>query len=63
MECTIHELRHTYLTMLAESGVHPTVMQELAGHSSSEITLEIYTHVQMGQKIAAVEGLDALLGE
>lgn len=63
MECTIHELRHTYLTMLAESGVHPTVMQELAGHSSSEITLEIYTHVQMGQKIAAVAGLDALLGE
>ena len=34
----LHELRHAYLTMLALSSVHPKVMQELAGHYSSQIT-------------------------
>ena len=50
----LHELRHTYLTMLAMSGVHPKVMQELAGHYSSQITMDIYTHVNMDAKREAV---------
>nr|WP_235904745.1 hypothetical protein [Eggerthella guodeyinii] len=33
--------------MLALSGVHPKVMQELAGHYSSQTTMDIYTHVNM----------------
>lgn len=51
---TLHELRHTYLTLLAMNGVHPKVMQELAGHYSSQITMDIYTHVNMDSKRAAV---------
>lgn len=43
----LHELRHTFLTLAAEQGVHPSVMQKLAGHSTSRITMEIYTHVNM----------------
>lgn len=54
---TLHELRHTYLTMLAMSGVHPKVMQELAGHYSSQITMDIYTHVNMEAKKKAVDSL------
>ena len=50
----LHELRHTYLTLLALSGVHPRVMQELAGHYSSQITMDIYTHVNMDAKREAV---------
>lgn len=50
----LHELRHTYLTMLALSGVHPKVMQALAGHYSSQITMDIYTHVNMDAKKEAV---------
>lgn len=54
---TFHELRHTYLTLLAEKGVHPRVMQELAGHSKPEITMMIYTHVNMDAKRSAVEAV------
>lgn len=43
----LHELRHTFLTLAAEQGVHPSVMQKLAGHSTSRITMDIYTHVNM----------------
>lgn len=49
----LHELRHSYLSMLAEEGVHPKVMQELAGHASSKTTMDIYTHVNMDIKRAA----------
>ncbi len=57
---TLHELRHTYLTMLAMGGVHPKVMQELAGHYSSQITMDIYTHVNMDAKREAVEAVSKL---
>ncbi len=58
---TLHELRHSYLTALARNGVHPTVMQELAGHASSAITMDIYTHVSMDGKRKAAKVLEEAL--
>ena len=55
----LHELRHSYLTMLALEGVHPKVMQELAGHSNSQTTMDIYTHVNMSQKRCAAEVIES----
>ncbi len=54
---TLHELRHTYLTVLAVNGVHPKVMQELAGHTRMATTLEIYTHVNMDAKREAMRAV------
>lgn len=51
---SFHELRHSYLTMLALNGVHPKVMQELVGHYSLQITMNIYTHVNLDAKKEAV---------
>lgn len=53
---TLHELRHTYLTILAVNGVKPKVMQELAGHARMATTLEIDTHVNMDAKRGVDEG-------
>ena len=52
----LHELCHSHLSMLAEEGMHPEVMQELAGHASSKTTMCIYTHVNMDIKRAATNG-------
>lgn len=60
---SFHELRHSYLSTLALRGVHPKVMQELAGHASSEITMDIYTHVNMEAKRAAVDVVGDLFSE
>lgn len=60
-DLTLHELRHSYLTMLARAKVHPSVMQALAGHSKPTITLAIYTHVNMDDKERAVKSLDDML--
>ena len=54
---TLHELRHTYLTTLAVNGVHPKIMQELAGHARMATTLEIYTHVNMDAKREAMRAV------
>lgn len=40
-----HNLRHTYATILAENGAHPTYVQQQLGHSKFEFTLRYYTHV------------------
>ena len=58
---TFHQLRHTYVTMLARAGVHPATMQRLARHADARTTLKIYTHVQMEQERAAVAALDGLI--
>ena len=52
---SLHELRHSFLTRAAASGVHPAVMQKLAGHSSARTTMDIYTHVNMDSKREAME--------
>ena len=41
----LHDLRHTFITRCAESGVSVTVCQQLVGHSTADMTLNVYTHV------------------
>lgn len=40
-----HTLRHTFTTRLVEAEVNIKVIQELCGHSRSDVTLDIYTTV------------------
>ena len=40
-----HSLRHTFTTRLVEAGVNIKVIQNLCGHTRSDITLDIYTTV------------------
>jgi len=39
-----HALRHTFITNLANSGVHPKIAQMLARHSTITLTMDRYTH-------------------
>ena len=41
---TAHILRHTYITRLFEAGLDIKEIQYLAGHSSVDMTLRVYTH-------------------
>lgn len=40
-----HVLRHTFATRGLEQGIPPKVIQELLGHTSITMTLDIYSHV------------------
>lgn len=55
-----HSLRHTMITRLARSGVHPKVAQELARHSTITLTMDVYSHVGQEETARAVRGLPEL---
>jgi integrase len=56
-----HDLRHTHISDLLASGVHPKLVSERAGHSSVAFTLQIYAHVTPTMHEAAAQQLDAAL--
>jgi integrase len=58
-----HALRHTFITNLAMSGVHPKVAQDLARHSTIELTMSRYSHTVMEQRSEAVARLPAFSTE
>lgn len=41
---TLHDMRHTFATLMLEQGVHPLVVSQMLGHSSVETTLDLYSH-------------------
>ena len=40
-----HTFRHTFATRCFENGMQPKTLQELLGHNSLEMTMDLYTHV------------------
>lgn len=58
-----HSLRHTFTTRLVEAGVNIKVIQELCGHSRSDITLDIYTTVTKELKEREFGNFEAKLKE
>ncbi len=56
VQCRIHDLRHTAITKLAESGASDSTIMALAGHLSRAM-LERYSHIRMAKKREAVESL------
>lgn len=47
-----HLLRHTYITKLFEEKVDLKQVQYLAGHSTPEMTMKVYTHYRKKQRAA-----------
>ena len=56
---TPYDLRHTYCTDLARSGVPLVTASRLMGHSSVELTAKIYTHVDQSMTLGAAAQLNA----
>lgn len=56
---TPYDLRHTYCTDLAKSGVPLVTASKLMGHSSVNLTAQIYTHVDQEMTLIAAARLDA----
>jgi hypothetical protein len=57
-----HCLRHTFISRLAQAGVHPTIAQSLARHSTITLTMDRYTHVRSADQRAALSALPGVVG-
>ncbi len=57
----LHDARHSHASLLLRAGVHPKIVQERLGHSSIQITLDIYSHVAPGLQEAAARSFDTLV--
>ena len=55
-----HALRHTFITNLVRSGVHPKVAQRLARHSTITLTMDRYSHVDDDEQRSGLSKLPDL---
>ena len=53
----LHALRHTYASLLLQDGESPTYVKEQMGHSSIQVTVDVYGHFIPGKNRGAVERL------
>ena len=56
--CYMHSLRHTFATRCIENGVQPKTLQKILGHSSINITMDLYVHVTDEQMFSEIEKMN-----
>lgn len=58
----VHDLRHTAASLAIQAGAHPKVVQEMLGHSTITVTLDIYGHLMPGlhEEVVGRMGAEAL---
>lgn len=54
----LYDLRHTCATLLLAQGIHPKVVAERLGHASTQMTLDVYSHVLPHLQAEATERLE-----
>lgn len=55
----LHDLRHSYATLLLRYGVQAKVASTMLGHSSISITMDLYSHVLDEMKQDAAQKIDS----
>ena len=57
----VHTLRHTFASMMIESGADLNTVSEILGHSNTQITSNIYIHLTQEHKASMIKNLDQYL--
>ena len=56
----LHDLRHTFGSLLIQAGASLAYVKEQMGHSSIQVTVDIYGHLVPGANISFVDRLDSV---
>jgi integrase len=57
----LHDLRHTWATLALKAGVHPKIVSERLGHTNTNITLNVYSHVVEGMQAESAESVASVI--
>ncbi len=49
-----HAMRHTFIMNLCRANVSPKTAQALARHSDIRLTMNVYTHIDQQEQVAAI---------
>ena len=60
-DITAHIFRHNFATILYNAGVDIKSAQDILGHSSIQVTMDIYTHLSNQQRTETAEKLNSFL--
>jgi integrase len=60
---TMHECRHTFASILIDTGANPKAIQEVMGHSKIQTTYDVYGHLLPGSYDDVRARMDAYLAE
>jgi len=58
-EMRLHDIRHTFASLLLSNGESPVYVKEQLGHSSIQMTVDIYGHLIPSSNRQAVDRLDS----
>ena len=58
-EMRLHDIRHTFASLLLSRGESPVYVKEQLGHSSIQMTVDIYGHLIPSSNRGAVNRLDS----
>lgn len=50
-----HDLRHSYATIMMKNGINPKIVSTVLGHSSVDITLDLYSHCCVDMQDACLQ--------
>jgi integrase len=52
-----HRLRHTFITLGAQTGIAPKVLMDLARHSDINLTMGVYSPTAVADRAKALESI------
>lgn len=55
-----HDMRHAFATLIRKNRADPNTVSRMLGHSSVEITLDVYAHLMPGMQSEALGRLDGV---
>lgn len=55
MEHCPHDCRNTGISLLNTAGANPLCIKRIVGHSSQDITEDVYTHKSIEELISAID--------
>lgn len=59
-QCTPHSGRHTFVSLANEYGLNEYLLKKIIGHSSKDLTKDVYTHVDTHRLVNEINKLPAL---